>query len=97
VLNQNTLKAIRVAAGSDKAAGVAPTDDTILSGKYQPLSRPLFLYVNKKALRRAEIISFLKFYLERGPGLVKEVHYIPLPSTGYAESRARLTQAVEDQ
>jgi hypothetical protein len=44
-----------------------------------------------------EIISFLKFYLDRGPQLVKEVHYIPLPAAGYAESRLRLTQAIEDQ
>jgi phosphate transport system substrate-binding protein len=87
VLNKDTLRAIRIAPGSDKASAVAPTDETILSGKYAPLSRPLFLYVNKKSLARSEVAAFLRFYLERGPSLVKEVHYIPLPESGKGESK----------
>ena len=75
---------------------IAPTDETILSGKYKPLSRPLFLYVNKKSLARTEVISFLRFYLDRGPDLVKEVHYIPLPESGYKVARDRLTIGIED-
>ncbi len=95
VLNKETLRAIKIAPGDDKTAGVAPTDETILSGKYAPLSRPLFLYVNKKSLGRTEVISFLRFYLERGPELVKEVHYIPLPASGYTASRDRLNIGIE--
>jgi phosphate transport system substrate-binding protein len=90
VLNQGTLRAIPIATSGGQAAPVAPTDETILHGQYKPLSRPLFLYINKKALQRPEVVSFLKFYLDRGPALVKEVHYIPLPEMGYAESRAHL-------
>jgi phosphate transport system substrate-binding protein len=87
VLNKDTLRAIKIAPGTDKAAAIAPTDETILSGKYSPLSRPLFLYVNKKSLARNEVVAFLRFYLERGPSLVKEVHYIPLPESGKGESK----------
>ena len=75
---------------------VAPSDETILSGQYKPLSRPLFLYVNKKALARPEIVAFVKFYLDRGPSLVKEVHYIPLPAKEYEVSRARLKTALSE-
>jgi phosphate transport system substrate-binding protein len=96
VLNKETLRALKIAPGNDKTAGVAPTDETILSGKYAPLSRPLFLYVNKKSLGRTEVISFLRFYLERGPELVKEVHYIPLPASGYKVSRDRLQIGIDD-
>jgi phosphate transport system substrate-binding protein len=101
VLNKDTLRALKIAPGSDKTAGVAPTDESILSGKYSPLSRPLFLYVNKRSLGRPEIIAFLRFYLERGPNLVKEVHYIPLPESGkeaftYKMSRDRLQLGIED-
>jgi phosphate transport system substrate-binding protein len=101
VLNKDTLRALKIAPGNDKAAGIAPTDETILSGKYSPLSRPLFLYVNKRSLARPEIISFLQFYLDRGPSLVKEVHYIPLPESGnkaftYKVSRDRLQQGIDD-
>jgi hypothetical protein len=52
--------------------------------------------VNKKALKRGEVIWFLKYYLRRGPDLVKEVHYIPLPATGYKDTRARLDAALQD-
>jgi phosphate transport system substrate-binding protein len=101
VLNKDTLRALKIAPGNDKTAGVAPTDESILTGKYSPLSRPLFLYVNKRSLGRPEIIAFLRFYLERGPNLVKEVHYIPLPESGkaaftYKMSRDRLQLGIED-
>jgi phosphate transport system substrate-binding protein len=96
VLNKDTLRAIPVASGKDKTAAVAPTDETILSGKYQPLSRTLYLYVNKKAFNRTEAIAFLRFYLEKAPELVKDVHYIPLPESGYAGSRQRLKIGIED-
>jgi phosphate transport system substrate-binding protein len=97
VLNQGTLRAIPIASGGNQAAPIGPTDETILNGQYKPLSRPLFLYVNKKALQRPEIVSFLKFYLTRGPALVKEVHYIPLPDDGYAVSKAHLQTVLEQQ
>jgi phosphate transport system substrate-binding protein len=96
VLNKDTLRALKIAPGNDKAAGIAPTDETILSGKYAPLSRPLFLYVNRQSLMKGEIISFLRFYLDRGPALVKEVHYIPLPASGYKVARDRLQMGIAD-
>jgi phosphate transport system substrate-binding protein len=96
VLNKDTLKALKIAPGNDKLAGVGPTDETIINGKYRPLSRPLFLYVNTRSLGRPEVMSFLRFYLERGPELVKEVHYIPLPASAYEESRNRLKTGAAD-
>ena len=96
VLNKDTLRALKIAPGNDKAAGIAPTDETILSGKYAPLSRPLFLYVNRRSLMKSEIISFLRFYLDRGPALVKEVHYIPLPASGYKVAQDRLQMGMAD-
>ncbi len=94
VLNKETIRAVPIAAKD--GAPVAPSDETILSGQYKPLSRPLFLYVNKKALSRPEAVAFVKFYLDRGPSLVKEVHYIPLPAKEYEVSRARLKAAINE-
>jgi phosphate transport system substrate-binding protein len=68
-----------------------------LSGQYKPLSRPLFLYVSRRALRRPEVAAFVTFYLEEGPAFVSEVHYIPLPPKRAAESLARLKQALQTQ
>jgi phosphate transport system substrate-binding protein len=47
------------------------------------LSRPIFVYVSKKALDRPEIADLVKFYLTAGRELVNEVGYIPLPDKVY--------------
>ncbi|HEV8071032.1 MAG TPA: PstS family phosphate ABC transporter substrate-binding protein [Planctomycetaceae bacterium] len=93
VLNRDSVKAIPIAAGSNAAAAVVPNEATIASGEYAPLSRPLFLYVNLRALRRPEVVAYLNFYLDRGPGLAAEVHSLPLPQAQYAETRAQLARA----
>jgi phosphate binding protein len=69
---------------------VLPTLETIENGTYSPLSRPLFLHVNKKALARPEVAAFLSFYLSEGQELVSEVGYIRLNETVLNESRQML-------
>ena len=54
--NHKRLKAVAIDNGSAKP--VSPTLDTIRSGEYKPLSRPLFLYVNKASLARPEVKGF---------------------------------------
>ncbi len=93
VLNRDAVRAVPIAAGSNPAAAVVPNEATIASGEYAPLSRPLFLYVNRRSLRRPEVVEYLNFYLDRGPGLAAEVHSLPLPPAQYAEARAQLTRA----
>lgn len=60
--------------------GVAPTEATIADGTYKPLSRPLFIYVNKKSLDRPEVKKFVEFALgEAGNTAVKDSSYVQLP------------------
>jgi phosphate transport system substrate-binding protein len=94
--NKAKLKVVPVDDGkADNGDGpIAPTPETIEKGTYQPLSRPIFIYVSKKALSRPEISSFVKFYLENAPMLVKEVGYIPLPGKAYALAQARVDKKV---
>lgn len=66
--NTERLKVISVSPSKDASATpapyVTPTEETILSGEYAPLSRPLFMYVNKQALLgRSEVADFMKFVL----------------------------------
>jgi phosphate transport system substrate-binding protein len=96
VLNRDSVKAIPIAAGPDPAAAVAPNEATIASGKYAPLSRPLFLYVNTRALRRPEVVAYLNFYLDHGPELAVEAHSLPLSKSQYAETRAQLASALRN-
>lgn len=83
--NKDKLRAVPIDAGKGP---VAPTPETIENGTYAPFSRPLFIYVNKKAARRPEVRAFVEFYLENGPDLAQEVGYVKLPSSVYERAKA---------
>jgi len=62
---------------------VGPSVEAVNDGSYNPLSRPLFIYVRDTAANRAEVKEFIQFYLSEGAELVKEVGYVPLPAQAY--------------
>lgn len=80
VENQNKLKAVAIDGGG---GGVLPSEKTVVDGTYQPLSRPIFIYVNQKSINKPEVKEFVTFYLKSAGQLSKEVKYIPLPSSAY--------------
>jgi phosphate transport system substrate-binding protein len=55
----------------------------VKNGTYQPLARPIFVYVSRAAADRPEVTEFVKFYLTKGRPLVREVGYIPLSDQVY--------------
>ncbi|MDF0377238.1 PstS family phosphate ABC transporter substrate-binding protein [Methylophilus sp. YYY-1] len=81
--NTDKLKAVPVVA-KEGAKPVLPSETTVMDGTYQPLSRPLFIYVNATAAAfKPEVKAFVTYYLENAPLLVKEVKYVPLPKEDY--------------
>ena len=77
VENTDKLKAIEVDGGD---GCVAPTDETINTNSYAPLSRPIFIYPDvNKATERPELKAFVDFYLENTQALSAEVGYVALP------------------
>jgi len=86
--NQAKLKAVPVVNATGKA--VTPSEAAVKDGTYNPLSRPIFIYVNKKSLDRAEVKKFVEFYLTQAPELVAEVKYVALPSEAYQLGLDRL-------
>lgn len=78
--NADKLQLVSVDNGK---GGVQPSMETVMDGTYNPLSRPLFIYVSKKAAERPEIQAFIEFYLKHAATLTKEVGYIPLPQEAY--------------
>ena len=81
--NTDKLKLVAVDNGD---GCVTPTPDTILSGEYKPLTRPLFIYVNKKSLERREVRTFVEFYMEHGEELTREVGYVPVSPDAYVSN-----------
>jgi phosphate transport system substrate-binding protein len=69
-----------VAIQKDDGTGVLPSVAAVTDGTYQPLSRPLFIYVSEAAAQRPEVRKFVEFYLTEGPELAKQVGFVPLPS-----------------
>ncbi|MBN1337315.1 MAG: PstS family phosphate ABC transporter substrate-binding protein [Deltaproteobacteria bacterium] len=90
--NHDRLRLVPVEDGKpDNGAGpIAPSMETVRNGTYQPLSRPLFLYVASSALDRPEVARFLSFYLKDGRALVSEVGYVPLSDVAYELVQKRL-------
>lgn len=87
VENQDKLKLVAI---QDKdGQPVAPSEESINTGAYKPLSRPIFIYVSKTAADRPEVQEFVKFYLRNAGTLVKEVGYVPLPDKAYELALAR--------
>ncbi|MCB1957624.1 MAG: PstS family phosphate ABC transporter substrate-binding protein [Rhodocyclaceae bacterium] len=66
---------------------VLPSVDNVRAGRYRPLARSLYIYVNGRASTRPEVRDFVRYYLARAPELVDEVRYVPLAEARYAEVR----------
>jgi phosphate transport system substrate-binding protein len=89
--NASRLKLVPVDDG--KGGGpVTPSPETIEKGTYTPLSRPVFIYVSKKAAQRPEVQRFVEFYLKNADTLVREVNYVSLGKAVYEKDLARFTQ-----
>jgi phosphate transport system substrate-binding protein len=80
--NRDKLKAVPIVAGPGKPA-VLPSAASVIDGTYQPLARPIFIYVNAKSADKPEVKEFIEFYMKHGAKLAAEVKYVPLPAKAY--------------
>jgi phosphate transport system substrate-binding protein len=87
--NKDKLKAVPIVDPKTRKA-VLPSEEAVIAGTYQPLSRPIFIYVNKKSLERSEVREFVDFYLKNGADMAKEVKYVPLPGDAYTKGAERV-------
>lgn len=79
--NTSQVKALAVDNGKGP---VLPSRQTVEKIQYQPLSRPLFIYVNSQSAQtKSAVKEFVDFYLEKAPKLVSQVGYIPLSKEVY--------------
>ncbi|WP_256207657.1 PstS family phosphate ABC transporter substrate-binding protein [Nitrosomonas marina] len=81
--NKNKINAVAIDSGN---GGVIPSVETVENGSYQPLSRPVFVYVNAESRARPEIQDFIKFFMDHAAELVTEVKYFPLSSAVYKKN-----------
>jgi phosphate transport system substrate-binding protein len=88
--SQSGLKALAI----DSSNGpVLPSDETVRSGEYQPLARPLFIYVSVDALdEKPELQAFVEYYLTNVRHILQVVGYTSLPEEAYAIAHEHFTK-----
>ena len=94
--NKDLLKLVPIDDGkAENGDGpIFPSLETVKNSTYQPLSRPVFIYVSKKSAERPEVEKFIEFYLTHANVLTKEVGYIPLPDEAYRLAMERFQNRV---
>lgn len=81
--NTSRLNAVKIKLNAD-APAIGPSAAAVIDGSYQPLSRPIFIYVNAKAAKvKPQVAQFVEYYLSHAVPLIEEVKYIPLPARAY--------------
>lgn len=82
--NSSKLKALGIINGAVATApAVFPTQKNIKEGKYQPLSRKQYLYINKAALRKKAVRDFLIYYNQAVRKMQHLPGFIPLSDAQY--------------
>ena len=90
--NPNKLKALAVVSSS---GAVDPSVANVHSGRYRPLSRPLFIYISDKALAgKPELQKFTTFTVRNGLRLAEVAGDIPLPASTYRLVESKLYKRI---
>ncbi len=89
--NKDKLNALSIDNGNGL---VAPSLETVANNSYAPLSRSLYIFINKKSAQRIEVQKFVEFYLNNAPSLSKEVGYVPMPASGYETQKIAFKNAI---
>jgi phosphate transport system substrate-binding protein len=86
--NATQLRAVEVDGGN---GCVEPTNETVQNGLYAPLSRPLYIYVNRNSLEeRLEVDSFLNYILDNQRAIAKQAAFVPMTQQQLNDARTAL-------
>src|SRR5688572_25201810 len=87
--NKDRLKLVPVDDGKTENGDgpILPAAETVRNGTYQPLSRPLFIYVARKAADRPEVRALVDSYFTSA-GLMREVGYVELTPELYTLAKS---------
>ncbi len=91
--NMDKLKPVKIWNDSLKEY-VTPTVENAIKGIY-PLTRPLFIYVNKNLLKTENTLKFVKFYLENCDRFAKEAGYVPINEENKRTNLDKLMKTIQ--
>jgi phosphate transport system substrate-binding protein len=90
---QNTDKLNLVSVDAGKGC-IAPSKETIQSGKYSPLSRPLFMYPSSEAVQREEVKGFVQFVVDNYQEIADQALIVPMDSSQGAKAKSDVQKAI---
>ncbi|MGZ3771977.1 MAG: PstS family phosphate ABC transporter substrate-binding protein [Bdellovibrio sp.] len=91
--NKGKLKILGIIGGEKapkKNEAVLPSRETVEAGTYFPLSRPIFIYINEKSMKKPEVKDFVNFYLDKSATVVPQVKYVALPAKAYETGKTHV-------
>ena len=71
---------------------VSPSENTVMNGSYNPLARPIFIYVNAASVKKTEVKQFIEFYMKNAATISRDVKYVPLPDKVYQTNITNLNR-----
>ncbi|MEK7868348.1 MAG: PstS family phosphate ABC transporter substrate-binding protein [Candidatus Omnitrophota bacterium] len=94
--NKDKLKIVPIDDENDAngKGPIEPSSQSVMDSTYQPLARPIFIYISTQAAKKEEVQKFVEFYLKNAPELVAEVGYIPLPKEAYEAALERFNKRI---
>ncbi len=87
--NTDRLRGVEINSGS---GCVYPTLTAAQNGKYLPLCKPLFIYVNRASLKKPAVAAFLNFYLANGETIAEDAHYVPRDDAEIADATGKIKE-----
>ena len=71
---------------------VYPSERSVMDGSYNPLARPIFIYVNAASAKKPEVKQFIEFYMKNAATISRDVKYVPLPDKVYQTNITNLNR-----
>ncbi len=94
---ENADKLKLVAVNNNEGEPIKPTLETVKDGSYNPLSRPLFIYVSETAAEKDHVQNFVNFYLDNAGDLASQAGYIPMPGEEYTAQKNKFEAFIASQ
>jgi phosphate transport system substrate-binding protein len=91
--NSSTLKALQIQNKAGQC--VAPSVAAAQNGTYNPLARPLFIYVKGPAFKRPEVQAFIDYIMDNEVAIAKRADYVPLTAKQLRKSIINFDLAVK--
>ncbi|MDQ0159454.1 PstS family phosphate ABC transporter substrate-binding protein [Alkalibacillus salilacus] len=86
--NKEDLNVVPIVNGDGEA--VEPSQVTIQSGEYEPLSRPMYIYVANESVQNDAVYDFLTYTLDNAGTLAEEVGYVGFTEDHYQEAQGKI-------